>query len=157
MYNIPVRRELIYELKEKIYHNQYKAFHSASLPSYYQADYGPEFPIFTTLERQITVEERYGKEYLDSLYRPSKSWIHISRTSEIHSNAVLHSPVVADDSHVCPAKSERNIGRQGSFIDSVIEFGSFYHRLIPESSKIWFKEKLDPQIFAKAEVSLQNG
>ena len=154
MYRIPVKRELVYELRERIYHNQYKAVNVSKLPSYYGEWYGSDFPKFTTWNDKISVRDYYGDKLLDNYYRVQDQWVHMSRVADMKSKpapAVL-SQHLSHDFHMCPANSRRNLDREGSFIVHAVEYGSFYHRLIPETSEKWIKKKLGPQVTAVAEL-----
>jgi hypothetical protein len=154
MYNIPVKRELVYELKERIYHNQYKMFAPVSTPSFSEEWYGTYFPKFTSSDGEISVRDFYGKRLLDIYHNVKGEWAQVSRVANIKSRPASKalSMKLPQNVHTCPANSRRNLGRQGSFIVHAVEYGSYYHRLIPESSDKWTKIKLGPQISAVAEV-----
>lgn len=42
----------------------------------------------------------------------------------------------------CLPKSKRNLGRPASFSENVIELGSQFHKLVPDSISTWSKETL---------------
>lgn len=144
----------MYELKERVYHNQYKKFYPASTPSYFGEWYGMNFPKFSTWSSKINVRDYYGQKLLDNYYKVGDKWVHVSRVADIKSKSAPDalSQHLSHDFHVCPANSRRNFGRQGSFIVHVVEYGSYYHRLVPESSEKWSKNKLGPQVSAVAEL-----
>lgn len=146
----------MYELRERIHHNQYKKVYPVSTPSYVGEWYGMNFPKFSTSSSKIYVRDYYGpKKLLDNYYKVRDKWVHVSRVADIKSrlapDALSHH--LSHDFQVCPADSHRNSGRQGSFIVHVVEYGSYYHRLVPEPSEQWSKKKLGPQVSAVAELN----
>lgn len=147
-------KELVYELKERIYHNQYKTFYPANKPSYAGVHYGRTFPKISASSQKISVRDYYGNALLDNYYKVKDQWMHVSRVADIESRPAPKTLVqhLSHDFRVCPAGSHRNWGRQGSFIVSVIEYGSYYHRLVPELIGKWSKKRISPQIFAEAEL-----
>lgn len=154
VYKIPVSKELLYELKEKIYHNQYKTSYPATKPSYFGVRYGRNSPKISAWGQNISVRDYYGNALLDYYYKVKEQWAHVSRVADIESRPAPKALArhLSHDFHVCPADSHRNWGRQGSFIISVVEYGTFYHRLIPESTEKWSKKSSSTQILAKAEL-----
>ena len=157
MYNISVNRELVYELIERIYNNQYKSVLSAQSPTYLGYDYGENLPIITTQLQNISVTEYYERKFLDYYYKiDNNTWAHVTRAADINSQpASLNiTKNMTDNSHVCPANSARNVGRQGLFINSAIERHTFYHRLVPTSIT---KRKILPLLSASAEINVDYG
>lgn len=146
-------RELVYELRERIYQNQYKIFSPVNKPS--TNNYGSSLPILITNDENVTMKDFYSKKALDYYFKMNNEWAHVSRASDIISRAApkhLTERLFRNNFHVCPASSKRNLGRQGMFINSAIEFGLFYHRLVPKSTKKWSKFHLSHQMIAEAKV-----
>lgn len=157
MYNISVSRELVYELIERIYNNQYKSVISVLSPTYLGFDYGANLPVIKTQIQNISVMEYYERKFLDYYYKvDNTTWAHVTRAAGIESRpASLNTTKnMADTFSVCPANSARNLGRQGSFINSVIERHTFYHRLIPTSVT---KRKIFPLLSTSAEINADYG
>lgn len=147
--------ELVYELKERIYHNQYKVYYPAITPSYYQDDYGTNFPLFE-YANNVSVKDLYTNKTLDLYFEVDDQWAHVSRDADIQS-IPTSIPQNLSNYRVCPATSRRNLGRKGLFINHVFEYGSFYNRLVPDSIQNWSKKKLTPKLLSKAEVHFGEG
>ncbi len=106
----------------------------------------------------IRVTDPYTGNELDVLYKIDEGWTHVTRGASINSTADedAFGSRSTDDFHICPSNMKRNYGRQGSYINSVIEIGSFYHRLVPQSEVKWFKTRLQSRTFLrKAEVGVE--
>lgn len=141
---------MIYELKEKIFHNQYRLHIQAQPPSYFGDNYGAHFPIFEVHTSNISVKDIYSEKTLDFYFKHNE-WKHVTRSAYIKSKPANISQLQMDTNfRLCSVNSKRNYGRRGSFIYTVIKYGSFYHRLIPESIEKWSKEKLNFLLSAKA-------
>lgn len=156
MYKIPVKRELVYELKEKIYLNQFKEDETPEPILYYREHYGTNLPIIEKQNLNLSVIDPYTKERLDFFYKKKTRFYNINRVTRIMSKTAQYNSTqhLSDDFRICPANSKRNSGRQGSFINNVFEYGSFYHRLVPESIERWSKEKLTPYVELDSEGGL---
>ena len=141
-------------MKERIYNNQYKKIYPAIVPAHFPSDYGAVFPTFEKNDVNISVKEYYTKKELDFFFRVGNDWAHITREADIQSKPSDLTHIQTDDFHICPANSKRNIQQQGSFINHVIEYGTFYHRLIPESILSWKKDRLNPPLTAKAIIRI---
>ena len=111
-----MQRELVNELRERIYHKHFNTFYAEKPPSLIDAYVVPH-----------NIKDWFNKD-LKSTF--------------------------ANDFHICPPNSNRSPGRQGLFLNHVIEFGAFYHRLVPLASvSSWNQKIINSETFVvRAEV-----
>lgn len=147
VYDVPIMKKLTYDLRERIFHNHYKAVHSLQEPFYFGKYYGENFPIILTSNQTLQIIDPYTKNILDYFYYEDPWWMRITRVSDINSTSVpgffFH-----DDYCICPTDSKRNMGRKGMFTSNVIELGSIYHQIVPKyRDATWFKYNFGAQLF----------
>lgn len=111
-------------------------------------------------EKKVLVKDLYTNKPLDFFFRlsPPDYWFRLSRAASLESMAMMwnnkRNSGFFTATHSCPINSKRNAGRRGSYINHVIELGSFYHRIIPESIEKWYTQIYDGNKFsATAELS----
>lgn len=156
MYYVAASRELAYEIKERIYHNQYKIVTPVKKPLYSTAIFRGNFPILSVhSDKNVTVKDSYTMETLDYYYKVNNKWAHVSRVADVGSApAPKHvTQQLPYNSHICPTNSTRNRGRQGMLLSNAIELGSFYHRLVPKSTNTWSQVTLKHQMICEAKVA----
>ena len=132
----------------------HKIVHPVKKPSDSESIYGSNLIIRNKI---VTVRDLYSNNMLEYYYKmDSGKWAHVSKVADVASKAAPKSMTKQLPSrfHVCAADSMRNIGRQGMFVNNVIEFGTLYHLLIPElklNHKL-SKTTLNLQIIAEAKT-----
>ena len=147
----------MYDLKERLYHSQYKMFYPAELPTYIGEQYGKDFPVFAGVpNHNISVHDIYSNKLMDYYFKVEGGWVHVTRAADIASRPAPRD-FFAHDFQTCHTNSRRNLGRQGSPIIHAIEYGSYYHQIVPRPGTRWSKKSLTPWMHAEAQVHPDNG